>query len=150
MIPAAGLLWCAIGLAFTTWAAPQALAGDLKFEVQLVWGTNNEKPKNPNHKPVAPEVKKEIQKLPLKWTNYFEINRQKFSVSSGGTNKVAVSGTCQLEVKHTNGSNMAVSLFGKGKEVMKRNQSLPKGETLVLGGNAPDESSWLVILKRVE
>jgi len=43
-----------------------------------------------------------------------------------------------------------VSLIGKGKEVVKRTQALPKGEILVLGGNAPNATAWLVILKRTD
>jgi hypothetical protein len=43
-----------------------------------------------------------------------------------------------------------VSLVGKGKDVAKRTQKLPKGETLVLGGNAPNATAWLVVLKRLE
>jgi len=33
---------------------------------------------------------------------------------------------------------------------VKRKQSLPKGEMLVLGGNAPNSTAWLVALKRIE
>jgi hypothetical protein len=33
---------------------------------------------------------------------------------------------------------------------VKRTQALPKGEILVLGGNAPNASAWLVILKRID
>jgi hypothetical protein len=148
--PAAGLLWCALGLVFSTWAAPRALAGDLKFEAQLVWGANEANGPHSQHKPVDEEVKKELQKLPLKWTNYFQINCQKLCVPAGGTNKVALSTHCQLEVRHSGGANVGVTLIGKGKEVMKRSQSLPKGEMLVLGGNAPGATSWLVILRRIE
>ena len=44
----------------------------------------------------------------------------------------------------------AVALFGKGKETLRRMQNLPKGEMLVLGGNAPNATGWLVVLKRIE
>jgi hypothetical protein len=53
-------------------------------------------------------------------------------------------------VKKLAGSEVEVSLMGKGKEVVKRKQSLPKGEMLVLGGNAPNSTAWLVLLKRIE
>jgi hypothetical protein len=41
-------------------------------------------------------------------------------------------------------------LFGKGEQVVKRTQSIPKGETLALGGNAPNSTAWLVVLRRKE
>jgi len=53
-------------------------------------------------------------------------------------------------VSNINGTEVEVSLIGKGKEVVKRKQSLPKGEMLVLGGNAPNSTAWLVVLKRIE
>jgi hypothetical protein len=34
--------------------------------------------------------------------------------------------------------------------VGKQTQPLAKGEMLVLGGNAPNATSWLLILKRLE
>jgi hypothetical protein len=34
--------------------------------------------------------------------------------------------------------------------VLKRTQTLAEGKTLVLGGNAPDETGWLVVLKRTD
>jgi hypothetical protein len=55
-----------------------------------------------------------------------------------------------LNVKRISGTDVEVLLLGKGKGVVKRQQSLPKGEMLVLGGNAPNATAWLVVLKRIE
>ncbi len=48
------------------------------------------------------------------------------------------------------GAKLEVVLFGKGKETLRRTQTLPKGEMLVLGGNAPNATAWLIVLKRIE
>ena len=50
-------------------------------------------------------------------------------------------------MKRLVGHELEVTLIGKGKEVVKRKQSLPKGEMLVLGGNAPNSTAWLVVLE---
>jgi hypothetical protein len=63
---------------------------------------------------------------------------------------VAISEKCQLNVSKISVTEVEVALIGKGKEVVKRKQSLPKGEMLVLGGNAPNSTAWLVVLKRIE
>jgi hypothetical protein len=131
-------------------AAPAAQAGDLKFQAILVWATNAEKSPNPNHKPVGAEVRRKLSELPLKWKNYFEVNRKQALVPSGGSERVELSRKCAIELTDIDGEQVEVSLFGKGEQVLKRRQSLPKGEMLVLGGNAPDETGWLVVLKRVE
>jgi hypothetical protein len=135
-------------LAFPCVAAP---AKDLKFEAMLVWAANTDKSPDPNHKPVESDVLKKLKELPLKWKNYFVVNRVGFDVARGGAKEVTLSDKCKISVKDIDGvKNVEVSLIGKGEPVLKRTQPLPKGEMLVLGGDAPDETGWLVVLKRVE
>jgi hypothetical protein len=150
LTPATFSLWLsalmvlAVGL-----GTARAGSARLKFEVLLVWGTNDSESPDPKHKPVEPDVKKELNKL-FKWQNYFEVNRKKFDVNPGGTTNVDVSDKCALEVKELGNGTIEVSYIGKGKPVYKRILQLPKGEILVYGGNAPNSTSWFVILKRLE
>ncbi len=127
--------------------ALSAAAADLKLEAQLVWGTSATTSKHP---PVADDVRRKLASLPLKWPNYFEINRRKFDVAPDETKRADLSEKCAVEVKNLGGDKVEVVLFGKGKEVGKVTQHLPRGEILVLAGNAPSESVWLVTLKRME
>ncbi len=134
-------------------SSPDAFSAELvavKFQAQLVWGTNDEQSPDPKHKPVEPDVRAKLGELPLKFTNYFEVNRKSVEVASTGASKVPLSEKCQVEVKSLGGSTFEVSLYGKGKEVVKRKQTLVKGEMLVVGGNAPNATAWLVVLKRLE
>ena len=147
----ASLLVCfAVGMALA-FTRQSALAGNskLKFEVILVWGTNDKQSPDPNHKPVDADIDKELKKL-FKWANYFEVNRKQFELPSTGVTNVPVSEKCQIEVKRLQGSDLEVSYIGKGKPVYKRIVNLPKGEILVYGGNAPNSTSWFVILKRLQ
>jgi hypothetical protein len=137
-------------LAFFTYGAPRLEAAGLKLEAQLVWGTNDDRSPDPKHKPVEPEVKQKLKELPLKYSNYFEVNRKSLEVLPASLSKVSLSDKCQLEVRSLGGSRIEVTLFGKGKETLKRTQPLPKSEMLVLGGNAPNSTAWLVVIKRIE
>jgi hypothetical protein len=139
-----------MAIVLTALAASSAIASDLKFEAQLLWGTNDAKSPDPRHKPISDEIRNALKDLPLKWTNYFEVSRATFSVGNEASKKVTLSDKCDLEVKNIGKSRIEVYLFGKGEPVWKRNQPLPKGETLVLGGNAPNSTAWLVTLKRLE
>ena len=143
-------LWASVVSGLIAAAGLSAPSTGLKFQVQLVWGTNDDRSPDPKHKPVEPDVKAKLNDLPLKFTNYFEVNRKGLDVMTLGVNKVPMSEKCELEVKSLGGSKLEVSLFGKGKEVVKRTQTLPKGEMLVLGGNAPNATAWLVVLRRIE
>ena len=128
-----------------------AQAAELKLQTQLVWGTDDSKPpEGKEYKPVEPAIQKKLKELPLKWKNYFEVKRTDFSVTPTVAKKVPLSEKCELNILNQANSTFEVSLIGKGKEVVKRTQALPKGEVLVLGGNAPNATAWLVILKRID
>jgi hypothetical protein len=142
--------WVLLGFIFAATGGTNARAAGLKLEVQLLWGTNDEKSPDPKHRPVEPDVQKKLNELPLKFTHYFMVNKSAFEVPAGGTKKEPISEKCAIEVKDLGQSKVEVSLFGKGQQVVNRTQSLPKGETLVLGGNAPNSTAWLVVLKRIE
>jgi hypothetical protein len=151
LIPATGLLWLLTALALLAGSELRAQAADMKFQAFLLWGTDNSKPpEGKDYKPVSADIGQKVKELPLKWTNWFEVNRKDFTVPQGTVKEVAVSEKCQVNVKKLGDSDVEVSLIGKGKEVVKRKQSLPKGEMLVLGGNAPNAKAWLVVLKRIE
>jgi|CZKM01.1.fsa_nt_gi hypothetical protein len=151
LTPASGLLWVSTALVLLACAEIRMQAADMKFQAFLLWGTDDNKPpEGKAYKPVDPEISKKLKDLPLKWAHWFEVNQVAFAVSPGATKEVPISEKCQLNVKQLAGPEVEVSLVGKGKEVVKRKQSLPKGEMLVLGGNAPNSTAWLVLLKRIE
>ena len=128
-----------------------AQARDLKFRAVLVWATNAEKSPNPKHKPVDDEVRRKLKELPLKWSHFFEVNRVSLLVPESGSATARLSEKCQIEVAHVKGDYVEVSLIGKGQPVLKRTLPLPKGALQpLLGGNAPGDTGWLVMLKRLE
>src|SRR5437764_3184134 len=105
----------------------RAQAADLKFEAQLIWGTNEKESPNPKHKPVSPEMRKKLESLANKWANYFVVTNTSFTVPVNGAKRVPLSEKCAIEVKDLGHSAIEVSHFGKGKEVWKGKQSLAKG-----------------------
>ena len=123
--------------------------GENKFEAQLIWAAKD-KSKDPKLKPVDEEILKKLGELPLKWNHYYVVKQEIFIISKGGTNSVVMSDKCRVEVKRLDDSKVEVTLHGKeGKMCTKRTQPFPKGEILILGGNAPDATAWLVTLKRI-
>ena len=140
-----------MALAWLTLAVTGAQVAEVKLQAFLLWGTDDSKPpEGKAYQPVNPEIRRKLKELPLKWTNWFEVKRVECEVAEGASKEVTVSDKCQLNVSKLAGSELEVTLIGKGKEVVKRKQSLPKGEMLVLGGNAPNATAWLVVLKRIE
>ena len=126
----------------------EASAADLKVEAKLVWGTNEDKSPNPNHKPVDAALAKKLRKV-FKWHNYFEVNRQTAAVPLNETAKIKMSSKCVLEVKNLGSSRVEVMLIVDGKAVSKNVQTLTPGEDLVLAGNDKNDSAWFVAIRSV-
>ncbi len=139
-------------LALVTWFGLTAAmaADDLKLEATLVWGTNEAQSPDPKHKPVCPEVEEKLNTLPLRWRHYFEVKRQTITVPESGTQKVNLSKDCQIVVKNLGKAGVELNVIGKGENVGRIKQSLPKGEVLVTGGNAANFTGWFIVLKQVE
>jgi hypothetical protein len=146
----AATAWVWVVICFPIATALNAAAGDFHLQAQLLWATDGEKPpEGKNYKPVDPAIGKKLRDIPLKWKNYFEVNRTNFVVASAAVRKVAISEKCQLEVRTRGDSSIEVKLIGKTKEVIKRTQSLPPGEILAVGGNSPNDTGWLVVLRQI-
>ena len=149
MISTVGLFLTCLAASF--FGVANTRAADMKLEAQLVWGTTNSTSPDPKHKPIAPDIKKKLDGLPFKWENYFVVNRTNFAVPAKGTMRVRLSEKCEIQVKDLGNSKIEVTHFGKGNEVWKGAQALSKGEIFpVLGGNAPNKTAWLMVLKRLE
>ncbi len=144
-------LWLPLLFCLVTFANVPAQAKDLKFRVFLVWATDDETSPNSDHKPVSPEVRKKLDELPLKWKNYFEVRRvDGISLGKGEKKRVDLSNRCSVTIKNVDNHDAEVVLFGNGEPVLTRTQPMPNQEILVLGGNAPGSTGWLVVVKRVD
>jgi hypothetical protein len=131
-------------------AGTDAFAGDMKLEAQLIWGTNDDKSPDPGHKPVKGKILEKLKKLPFNWQNYFEVTRKEFVVSKNGSQAVVLSKDCEIKVRNPEKNMLEVTLLGKGQEIGKIKQPLPKDRLLVIGGNAENFTSWFVVLRQVD
>ena len=122
-------------------------SADLNLEAQLVWGTNNEKPDDPKLKEVDPSMAEKLRKV-FKWKNYFEVNRQNFTVPAGSPKKVKMSDECAIEVQNLGNSSIEVKLYGKGKLAVRKTQKISRSELLVLAGDDKDDTAWFVVLSQ--
>jgi hypothetical protein len=122
---------------------------DRKMEARLIWGTNDDKSPNPNHKPLDGELARKLREMPLKWKNFFEVNRQTFTINTTNYTNVVMSKKCRIEVKDKGGNNVTVKLYGDGKQVNRVDKSLPKGEVLTIGGDAKDNNAWFITVRPV-
>src|SRR5437868_252659 len=97
------MVWCLCLLVTIHWGTHRALAadskGDLKFQVQLLWGTNDDKPPGQDLKEVEPRIMEGLKGI-FKWKNYFEVTRKNLSVAPNATQRLKLSDKCEVEVQN--------------------------------------------------
>jgi len=123
--------------------------GTLNIESQLVWGSNTTNPP-PKLRLVGPKMSARLANSPFKWDHYYEVNRQTTGVKLNEKKRVTMSKNCEIVITNLGDSQIKLDVFGKGQLVNTVTQSLPKGELLVVGGNAEDSTAWFVILRQAE
>lgn len=123
----------------------QTFAANLKLEAKLIWGTDDAKSPNPEHKEVDPATKEKLRKV-FKWKNYYVVNRITRPVPSRASNKFELSKECTIEIKELEGPRVEVKLIGKGKEVHKTTLNIEKGQSVVYSGDDTNQSAWFVII----
>lgn len=120
-------------------------AAELKLEIVLIWGSNQEKSPDPKHKPLTGEMAKRLGKV-FKWKHYFEVNKVNETIPNRGTKKIKVSPKCDIEITELEGASVEVKLYGEGKLINKSVKQLSKGEYFVLAGDDKNETAWFIMI----
>ena len=136
---------CLLALLLLATSTTEIFAANLKLEAKLIWGTDDDKSPNPEHKEVDLATRDKLRKV-FKWKNYFVVNRVMKEVPSRGSNKFELSKECTIEIKELEGPRVEVKLVGKGKEVHKTTLTISKGEPVVYAGDDKNQSAWFVII----
>lgn len=125
--------------------SPVFAANETVYQVQLIWGTNGDKPKDQPLKDVDAKLEKKLKGV-FKWKNYFEVNNKPLSVPKETAQRLKLSDKCDIEVEDLGGSRAEVRLYGEGTLVVKKAQTVVPGEMIVLAGNSKDDTAWFVVL----
>jgi hypothetical protein len=140
------------GLAVVLFAggAAQLQAADLNLKALLIWGTDDQKPKDATFKEVEPELKKKLVGV-FKWKNYFEITQKTITLSPKEPKKLRMSPKCELEISFADQANLDIKLFGEGrwtKTIRQNVKALLRGELAVLAGDDKDRygDAWFVVI----
>ena len=140
---------CFLALLLLAGTTVETLAANLKLEAKLIWGTDDDKSPNPDHKEVDPATREKLRKV-FKWKNYFVVNRVVKEVPSRSSNQFKLSPECTIEIKELEGPKVEVKLIGKGKEVHKTTLTIEKGQSVVYSGDDKNQSAWFVIITELD
>ena len=121
-----------------------------KMKAQLIWCTDQQKPADDKSvKDVDAKLLEKLNKLNLfKWKNFFEMDKQSFSLAKLGSNITSLSHNCVIEVTHLGDCHFEVKLYGEGKLVQTIRHPLPIGEYLIIAGDIKKKNDeiWIVAL----
>ncbi|MHB8521451.1 MAG: hypothetical protein ACYDH9_11940 [Limisphaerales bacterium] len=124
-------------------AAP---AADLNLKVELIWGTDGDKPNDPQLHDLTPKLEEKLRRV-FKWKHYWEVgSSHSVPIPVQVTRKVLMSHKCELEIKNLGDSTIEVKLYGEGKFVKKIRQPMKAGECSVLAGDDKNDNAWFVVL----
>jgi hypothetical protein len=141
---------CAVvlfGLTLAEDAKKEQAQSETKYIAILIWATDGSKPDDPHLKDVDEHFRGKLKKI-FKWQNYYEVNRQTFTLKNGEKNKmVKLSEKCELKLDQSEQEGMAVELIGEGKPMKKVKQAMPLTDWLVVGGDDKNATAWFVVIK---
>ena len=141
------LLWATMGFGLT-----ETRAGDLRLKTQLIWATDEEKPKEKKLKEVESKLADKLRRF-YKWKNYFEVSSTNVVLVANVPQKVTMSRKCEMELKRVDEATIELKFVGEGKHIRTVRQKvkpLLQGEYSIFGGDdkEKDSDAWFVVISQ--
>jgi len=119
-----------------------------KIRLQLVWGTNEEKSPDENHKRLDAKHARKLRMF--KWKHYFLVNESVVEVKQSAPVKTRLSKECEVQLKDAGNDMLEVELWGKGKLTRRIKEKVTSEDSLTIAGDAENDSAWLILIKEVK
>ena len=119
------------------------------YQVQLVRGTNNERPEDPKWKPAAAKVSDRLS--PFRWKHYWEVDQQVVQVSNRKSARTTLPADRAVEVQLISPGVSEIRLYRKGELVRKSRQPAQAKVTIMGGDREQDRTqSWFVVVRNTQ
>jgi hypothetical protein len=138
--------WVLCGLICGASATVFAGADEAELQAQLVWATDGTKTAGKELKELDAATRDKLRGV-FRWKEYLEISKKDFKVTAAVLSRVRLSPKCEIEVERFGQETFEVKLFGEGRMVVKKRQSLKPAELLVLAGDDKDDTAWFVVIR---
>jgi len=124
-------------------------AGDtqqLTFYVQLIRGSDSDKPDDPACKPVGAKLGKILRGV-FRWKSYCEVKRESVALTKDKVARLHLTPDREVELKLLDPPNTQIRLYHKGQ--MTRCSRQPINEHMcILGGDSTSGDPWFVVVRR--
>ena len=121
-------------------------AQKVTFYVQLIHGSDSDKPEDAVCKPVGPKLGKILRGV-FRWKNYCEVKRETVTLSKDKVVRLQLTREREVELKLLDPPNTQIRLYHNGN--VTRCSRQPIGEHMcVLGGDSTSGDPWFVVVRR--
>jgi len=135
-----------LALADTTVLRAADDAQKITFYVQLVRGSDSEKPDDPAWKPVGAKLDSKLRAV-FRWKNYWEVKREAVTLSKDKVARRRLTRDREVEIRLLDPPNTQIRLFNRG--ALTRCSHQPIGEHMsILGGESKTGECWFVVVRR--
>lgn len=136
-------------------AVASAATDTISIDARLIWatneGTNQLKSADPKLRPVGPRLSEKLKSSPFKWEHYYECKVQSpITLKLNEGKRIPMSKRCEIEVTYLGNSQVRMEVYGNGTLVNTVTQALPKGEFLLVGGEAENSTAWFVAVRQAD
>jgi len=118
----------------------------ITYYVQLIRGTDSEKPPAPESKRVGPKLKETFGSV-FRWKHYWEMSRREIAVSGGQRKLVNLNKERSVEIDLADSNRTKVTAFRNGKAMDRTVKPRGQGMTLI-GGDRDSDSIWFIVVRR--
>jgi hypothetical protein len=116
--------------------------------VQVILGTDQDKPAGSNYREVGPKLKARLSPI-FRWKHYWETERKKVSADLAKVTKVSLGHQRAIEIERLRSGEIEVRLFRRTGLVTK-NRQLANGHMIILGGEDSSRDSFFVVVRSDE
>ena len=137
----------ALLLLLTGFALSVGAADSTPLYVQVIWGTDQDKPAGAAYHEVGPKLSAKLSPV-FRWKHYWETERKKVLFDPSKVTKVALSNQRTVEIEKLKSGDVEVRLFRRSGLVTKCRQS--NGRMHILGGEDSSKDSFFVVVRHDE
>jgi hypothetical protein len=116
------------------------------FYVQLIRGSNDEKPPESQAKAVGPKMSQVLTPV-FKWKYYWQVSEQEVSVAPAKVSKLNLQ-VRDLELQIMPEDQVEARLYEKGKLMRTSRQKVSAAAPLVMGGSPNDNNAWFIVVRK--
>lgn len=116
--------------------------------VQVICGTDHEKPAGANYREIGPKLSAKLSPV-FRWKHYWETERKTVRVDPAKVTKVALAHQRSLEIERLKSGDLEVRLFRRSGLVTKARQATRTRMT-ILGGEDTTKDSFFVVIRSDE